>query len=420
MRDWSCTVEVVTPLFLAGADQSKAELRPSSIRGALRFWFRALVGGVIGDSNLAKLQEEEAKLFGDTDRASAVMIRLTGALQAQSFQTSAPGVRYLLWSMLRTQRSYLPDGRSFILTLQTRPGLVSDESLKGIVASLWLLTHLGGLGSRARRGGGGIQVQRVDSPLTAFCQRFNLPELQLKVTSPKALKVHLEQGLKTLRSLFGISPVSSLPTPCFDVLHQDCCRIVVLDKIWTSDARQKGWEKALDEVGQRLGNFRYERGPEHPVIEQIVSSTAGLSSSAPSLTAVGRAAFGLPLPFYFRSVQQDLERGRKKEEARRKAGAVVQPDHKDLDRRASPLFIRVVKLGKGEFTVVMTFFNAGFLPSERGRPIGLALKQGRRTLTTCNSPSTLSLIDQFISELTTPTPGNKCFLAKDLSVDLRP
>jgi hypothetical protein len=249
-------------------------------------------------------------------------------------------------------------------------------------------------------------------------QRHCLPDFQIKANSPRSLQEHLEEGLEKLRSLFGV-PVSSLPTPLFDVLHRDCCRIVVLDKTWRSDHRQKGWEKALDDVGQRFAKFRHERRPEHPVIEEIVSSTAGLRSSNPSLTAVERAAFGLPLPFYFRSVQQDLEnRGRKKEEARKKAGAVVQPDDRDLDRRASPIFIRVVKLANGEFTVAMMFFKAAFLPSERGQQIGLALKQGRRSLATCKSPSSLCLIEQFISELT--TPGNSCFLAKGLPVDLGP
>ncbi|MEM4297909.1 MAG: hypothetical protein QW815_06040 [Nitrososphaerota archaeon] len=187
---------------------------------------------------------------------------------------------------------------------------------------------------------------------------------------------------------------------------------MVLDKTWGS------WEDALDHVGQKLAKFRHERGPEHPIIEQIVSKEAGLSSSAPQLKAVGRAAFGLPLPFYFRSVQEDLRaQGVREDEARRKSGAVVQP-HSDLDRRASPLLIRVLKLKESRFAVVLTFFKAGFLPSDRGRPIGLALKQGRRTVTVCNAPGDLSLVDQFINELT--TPGNEYFLADGLEIDLRP
>jgi hypothetical protein len=53
-------IEFLTPCFCAGADQTHAELRPSAIRGQLRWWFRCLggssaeeraaFGGVHGDS----------------------------------------------------------------------------------------------------------------------------------------------------------------------------------------------------------------------------------------------------------------------------------------------------------------------------------------------------------------------------------
>jgi CRISPR type III-B/RAMP module RAMP protein Cmr1 len=43
MKQLAFKMQVVTPLFLSGADQHVAELRPPSIRGALRFWFRAMM-----------------------------------------------------------------------------------------------------------------------------------------------------------------------------------------------------------------------------------------------------------------------------------------------------------------------------------------------------------------------------------------
>ena len=41
MRTITATIEVVTPMFLGGADQSPDGIRPSSVKGALRFWWRA-------------------------------------------------------------------------------------------------------------------------------------------------------------------------------------------------------------------------------------------------------------------------------------------------------------------------------------------------------------------------------------------
>ena len=56
MKRLTFKLQVVTPLFLSGANQQVAELRPPSIRGALRFWFRAMMGGVVG-GDWQKVQE---------------------------------------------------------------------------------------------------------------------------------------------------------------------------------------------------------------------------------------------------------------------------------------------------------------------------------------------------------------------------
>ncbi len=61
--------EVITPCFCAGADQTKAEIRPLAVRGALRWWFRALGG----------TREMETEVFGGTDpiTASSILVRIS-------------------------------------------------------------------------------------------------------------------------------------------------------------------------------------------------------------------------------------------------------------------------------------------------------------------------------------------------------
>ena len=54
--------EVITPMFCGNATQD-AELRPSAIKGALRFWWRAMQN----ISDVAKLREQEAEIFGSSD-----------------------------------------------------------------------------------------------------------------------------------------------------------------------------------------------------------------------------------------------------------------------------------------------------------------------------------------------------------------
>jgi len=50
-------------MFIGNAIPGEAELRPSAIKGALRFWWRAIQNS----SDIAKLREEEAKIFGSAD-----------------------------------------------------------------------------------------------------------------------------------------------------------------------------------------------------------------------------------------------------------------------------------------------------------------------------------------------------------------
>ena len=59
------TYQVTTPLFLGGAKpEDSAELRPPSIKGLLRFWFRAIVWPRL--QNWEKVQDLENKIFGCT------------------------------------------------------------------------------------------------------------------------------------------------------------------------------------------------------------------------------------------------------------------------------------------------------------------------------------------------------------------
>lgn len=64
-------LEIITPCFCAGADQSKAEIRAPSIRGQLRWWFRVLGGTA----------KEEGAIFGtvagdEVSTSSALMVRV--------------------------------------------------------------------------------------------------------------------------------------------------------------------------------------------------------------------------------------------------------------------------------------------------------------------------------------------------------
>lgn len=67
------TYRIVTPMFIGDAEQKASGISPASVKGALRFWWRALNWGRFWretDGNelaaLKALHEEEARLFGSS------------------------------------------------------------------------------------------------------------------------------------------------------------------------------------------------------------------------------------------------------------------------------------------------------------------------------------------------------------------
>ena len=75
------TYRVVTPMFCGGAEPDKrAELRPSSFKGVLRFWWRALAWSRLG-GDLGQIKQQEDALFGSADggRSSVSMQFVPGA-----------------------------------------------------------------------------------------------------------------------------------------------------------------------------------------------------------------------------------------------------------------------------------------------------------------------------------------------------
>lgn len=374
----SLDIESLTPLFLGGADPSgEPELRPASFRGALRFWFRTLYGGVIGIGDLNLLRKEEAETFGTTENGSPVIVRLRGNASSQPFSSYDSGVQYLFWSVIGPKRNQgrncFPPNSQFTLTLQTRAGVDGDEPLKRALAALWLLTRLGGIGSRARRGAGSLQITQLNHAESAgLMQCLGLPDFKVRATTPDQLRGELATGLRRLRSLIGAQTVDSLVNPDFDVLHPDCCRVIVMRESWRT------WSEALNDIGTRYKEFRIPHPPD-------LNIRNALLGRGKNFQPVPRAAFGLPIVFHYR-------------DRRVPDGSLEGEDH---DRRASPLMIRVARLANGKFAVVLTVFKATlldetYLDPEDYEQLKLKPKGSAPVYT---APPDLSIIDRFLDGL---------------------
>lgn len=153
--------EVVTPMFLHGADGKTAELRAPSIKGALRFWWRALHGNL----DNKKLLAEEVKIFGGSIDRTSYKSTFSVQVEVNNFKTGSVG-------MLphRDDPSYYPNKKNFKVscicvksTFKVSFTSLDKNSLIVPTYVFYLLSILGGLGQRVRRGNGSFVITKLDT-----------------------------------------------------------------------------------------------------------------------------------------------------------------------------------------------------------------------------------------------------------------
>ncbi len=223
-------LKTVTPLFLAGADpRGEPELRAASVRGALRFWLRALLGGVLGDHNFDALRQAESAVFGSTKTASPVVVRVEGNPQRGQF-------RPLLHNPEKTFRlhAFEPE-QSLKLTLAPRICSTSIPEVAVWCLLVWLL--LGGLGKRSRRGFGSFM-------LASASQNFPLApsDYASYVTFAEKLQVIMRHALAKAEAFareLQLDIADPLDPPQFPILHQRYAKVLLCEKPFSS------WEEAM-------------------------------------------------------------------------------------------------------------------------------------------------------------------------------
>ncbi len=262
-------MQIVTPVFCAGADQNGAsEIRPFSLRGALRWWYRAV------DRDFAKW---EPLIFGattGTGQSSPVGLQVrqwvhdSKSLKERLAPQRAPhsGAAYLGYTFYlgnNERKAILPERAAVPLRLvwQWQPGNEKDQLRirRAWAASLWLFGHLGGLGTRCRRGYGTLALTKWNG----WPECTELPPVHGAGT-PQEWKERFQQGWKKIRQWFE---------PPTKAEHQHLGREL---NVWLWKEGFPAWDKALDEVG---GVFQAFRRKQHIHKPELL------------------AAFGLPIQF---------------------------------------------------------------------------------------------------------------------------
>lgn len=321
--------KVTTPMYLGDADQLPSTISPNSFKGALRFWWRAIVWPMLqaqSDSEptaLKQLHASEAILFGSaaTKYSRRAAVRLTIVQPSQLRTSGTPvgdGIKYLLCLGLGERRCITPC--EFVANFYFNPQSLGTGNLVDfqttLLDALRYLGTFGGLGSRARHGFGSVALQKLllngvdqtvaDSPL----------------------------GVKELLSQFAFTA----PKPPFTAFSK-------LSRIDQS-ATHRNALQLLNEIGENMQKYRSWRGDklfedDHHLAADIING------ERPSLPR--RGVFGLPHNYFFSSNRKSL-------------GITVADDNRS--RRASPLFIHIHQFpGDDDFVAMQTLLPAVFLPA---------------------------------------------------------
>jgi CRISPR-associated protein Cmr1 len=184
-RKYEC--EVVTPLFLGGADPHKTELRVPPIKAAMRFWWRAQ----FENDNIEEMAKREAEIFGSTEKKSVISVSLevssltpvlkdlpTGKMvpvKGKPYPTSI--IHYLAYGLHKREakknvyiKEYVEPKSLFRVSVCFPKNVEHD-----VINAFKALLTCGGIGARSRNGFGSLHCNELndfmikkEGPLKSF------------------------------------------------------------------------------------------------------------------------------------------------------------------------------------------------------------------------------------------------------------
>lgn len=362
MQIIEATYMVTTPLFIAGADRAP-ELRISSIKGLLRFWYRATALPRLG--NWQKVKEEEEKVFGSSDIGQGIFLLriINGRYEVTSppREWKAQGSAYLGYGLIgyngrdrqvQTTRPYINPGTVFTVEVIFKHR-ASEQHIESVKKSLIALGLFGGLGARSRHGFGSLSLMSIKTngqTEEEWGSSKDIAGLQEKIKNyVKGLGQFTgdlpDYTAFSRQSRISIVAVHDDPLFLLDIIGKEMLRYrsygrkprpgVPHSLPWREDAEQ---------------NF----SDDHDLVIQFANT--GSAYAHPR-----RVVFGLPHNYFFSS-QQGL---------RVSVNAAKESTYKP-ERRSSPLFIHIHALS-GRYVAVLSLLPAVFLPKDER----ISIKRGR-------------------------------------------
>lgn len=362
--------EVLTPLFLSGADQAKPELRISSIRGALRFWWRALAWSRC-DGDLSKIREEESELFGSADAkyGQGMLMRFVNYdltnWQPQRNGTYSPfpkepdynvGLKYLAYGVMN-HKNFLSHGVFLppsTFKIECRLNHKKAEHRASLQQALLALGTFGGLGAKSRKGFGSLEIIKL---------HIGTDEIKLEDPLERVNSLLKEISGKKWNELPSYSAFSNATkdecaTQVADLDISEATAIEALAKAGFQLVRFRGWgqtEKKNSKIVHKIGSQKFDK-PNFRDDHSWYANSIVIAQQRSNKNIVyfqtshpERILFGLP-HVYDKSTHN----------VKKRCG--VKPV--DQNRRAAPLIFHVYPKGEQNFGVLAVVFVSKFLPSD--------------------------------------------------------
>lgn len=320
--------ETITPMFLSGADGQTPELRAPSIKGALRFWWRAVNGHLVTDKNggVENLLKEDEKLWGGTSTINKgkspvrikVLNRSKKLIYCNDLKRYAEhdprdrripyrkqGLAYLYYVLLNQKCNDLEGldtGSCFSVTISSK----DKDKLINVILSFWIFTTFGSLGTRARRGAGAFTIKKIEDYDSIISS-----DLDFIYKGDDNYSIFLQQNLKKVKEKFNPNN-SSVSSKSYSQVED----------IFFSKHSFKTWQEALDDIGNIMRKLRTSNKNVKYTVYDIPK----------------KAAFGLPI-----GIRQDNS-----------------ATFKVNQRLASPIYISLIKATNRKFHWVVTHLKGSF------------------------------------------------------------
>lgn len=202
---FSVKIKTITPTF-SGRSSNDAGLLPQSIRGVMRFWFRACLPMVYDfKDNYTKLNEIEELIFGSTNMKSPFDILVDYDKSTLKCGLTSSMEKYKYVFCRETQRSYIEENTDIEITFIIKKKIFKDID-KLLFYILELTSHFGGFGMRSRKGFGSFEISSSDLPKVFFGKTHIFIIENIKNYLIELIKVKYDCFISEPYSLKGIAP----------------------------------------------------------------------------------------------------------------------------------------------------------------------------------------------------------------------